>query len=221
VSQVVVVLYLIDSESSLIVVGPALVAIVIQCWKVWKATGLRVSWQSLTVEFVRLTDDRDDENHHHHNNNKPDKDTVARGTTTAEVLTCSTADSASGNKEDQRRVDLENELVHATLQADRFATGTLTLWLLPVVLAVILQSLVFEKHRSWYSWCIRSLTSCVYTFGFVFMIPQLYINYQLKSVSHLPWNVSIQSFFLFRPVFSVFRVIVAVVPDLQVSQYLC
>ncbi|CAM9949637.1 unnamed protein product [Laminaria digitata] len=28
----------------------------------------------------------------------------------------------------------------------------------------------------------------VYTFGFVLMTPQLYINYKLQSVAHLPWR---------------------------------
>ena len=28
----------------------------------------------------------------------------------------------------------------------------------------------------------------VYMFGFVFMTPQLFINYKLKSVAHLPWR---------------------------------
>lgn len=28
----------------------------------------------------------------------------------------------------------------------------------------------------------------MYTFGFVLMTPQLYINYRLKSVAHLPWR---------------------------------
>ena len=37
---------------------------------------------------------------------------------------------------------------------------------------------------------VGALTSCVYTFGFILMCPQLYINHKLKSVSHLPWNVS-------------------------------
>ena len=29
----------------------------------------------------------------------------------------------------------------------------------------------------------------VYTFGFALMTPQLWINYRLKSVAHLPWAV--------------------------------
>ena len=27
----------------------------------------------------------------------------------------------------------------------------------------------------------------VYAFGFLFMLPQLFLNYKLKSVAHLPW----------------------------------
>lgn len=28
----------------------------------------------------------------------------------------------------------------------------------------------------------------VYMFGFILMCPQLYLNYKLKSVAHLPWR---------------------------------
>ena len=34
-----------------------------------------------------------------------------------------------------------------------------------------------------------SLADAVYVFGFVGMTPQLFINYKLKSVAHLPWRV--------------------------------
>jgi hypothetical protein len=74
-------------------------------------------------------------------------------------------------------------------RGNRFATRYLSAALFPLVLAYSLRSLVYDKHLSWYSWAIGAATSCVYTFGFVLMCPQLYINHQLKSVSHLPWNV--------------------------------
>ena len=32
------------------------------------------------------------------------------------------------------------------------------------------------------------LVGAVYTFGFILMCPQLYINYRMKSVAHLPWR---------------------------------
>ena len=38
-----------------------------------------------------------------------------------------------------------------------------------------------------------SLVGFVYAFGFVMMTPQLYINYKLKSVAHIPWKVSNQA----------------------------
>lgn len=39
------------------------------------------------------------------------------------------------------------------------------------------------------SWLINALANGVYTFGFIMMTPQLFINYKLKSVAHLPWKV--------------------------------
>lgn len=28
----------------------------------------------------------------------------------------------------------------------------------------------------------------MYAFGFLFMLPQLFVNYKMKSVAHLPWK---------------------------------
>lgn len=39
-----------------------------------------------------------------------------------------------------------------------------------------------------YSWVINSLVNGVYCFGFLFMTPQLFLNYRMKSVAHLPWR---------------------------------
>jgi hypothetical protein len=33
------------------------------------------------------------------------------------------------------------------------------------------------------------MVGAVYTFGFILMCPQLYLNYKLKSVAHLPWRM--------------------------------
>lgn len=41
---------------------------------------------------------------------------------------------------------------------------------------------------SWYSWTLNSMVNGVYAFGFLFMLPQLFINYKLKSVAALPWR---------------------------------
>lgn len=62
-------------------------------------------------------------------------------------------------------------------------------WLLyPLVVAWAVYSLVYHHHRSWWSWAVRALGNGVYLWGFIAMTPQLYINYRLKSVAHLPWR---------------------------------
>uniref|UniRef100_A0A5S6QAE5 Lipid scramblase CLPTM1L n=1 Tax=Trichuris muris TaxID=70415 RepID=A0A5S6QAE5_TRIMR len=49
-------------------------------------------------------------------------------------------------------------------------------------------SLAFVPHTSWYGWMLQSMANGVYAFGFLFMMPQLFINYRLKSVAHMPWK---------------------------------
>ena len=48
-------------------------------------------------------------------------------------------------------------------------------------------ALIYQTHKSWYSWVVNSLVGAVYMFGFIRMCPQLYLNYKLKSVAHMPW----------------------------------
>ena len=48
--------------------------------------------------------------------------------------------------------------------------------------------------RCRYSWVLGSAVGCVYTFGFIMMTPQLFINYKLKSVAHLPWRAMVYKF---------------------------
>merc|ERR1711871_569052 len=55
--------------------------------------------------------------------------------------------------------------------------------------ALAVYNLIYYPQKSWWSWTISSLANGVYTFGFIMMTPQLFINYKLKSVAHLPWKV--------------------------------
>eukprot|EP00053_Salpingoeca_punica_P010113 m.90974 g.90974 ORF g.90974 m.90974 type:complete len:557 (-) comp15286_c0_seq1:744-2414(-) len=59
----------------------------------------------------------------------------------------------------------------------------------PLVAGWAIYRLWYSPHRTWYSWFISSMANGIYLFGFVFMTPQLFINYKLKSVAHLPWRV--------------------------------
>ncbi|KAK2708232.1 hypothetical protein QYM36_013984 [Artemia franciscana] len=64
----------------------------------------------------------------------------------------------------------------------------LSVVLCPLVIGGAIYSLVYMPHKSWYSWTLESLVNGVYAFGFLFMLPQLFVNYKLKSVAHLPWK---------------------------------
>jgi hypothetical protein len=75
-----------------------------------------------------------------------------------------------------------------TSQHDTQAIKYLSIVLVPLVLGGALYSLVYNTHKSWYSWIVNSLVNGVYAFGFLFMLPQLFLNYRLKTVAHLPWR---------------------------------
>ena len=75
-----------------------------------------------------------------------------------------------------------------TEQFDMQAMVYLGYVLYPLVGGWAIYSLMYTPHRSWYSWLIGSLANGVYAFGFIMMTPQLFINYKMKSVAHLPWG---------------------------------
>jgi hypothetical protein len=60
--------------------------------------------------------------------------------------------------------------------------------LYPLCIGGAIYSLLYTPHKSWWSWTISSMVNGVYAFGFLFMLPQLFVNYKLKSVAHLPWR---------------------------------
>ena len=75
-----------------------------------------------------------------------------------------------------------------TARHDEVAMRYLSYALYPLVGCYAVYSVVYNEHRSWYSFVLNTLVGAVYLFGFITMCPQLYINYKLKSVAHLPWR---------------------------------
>ncbi|KAF3424054.1 hypothetical protein E2986_02165 [Frieseomelitta varia] len=75
-----------------------------------------------------------------------------------------------------------------TRKFDAESMRYLSYLLYPLVIGGAIYSLFYQPHKSWYSWSISSLVNGVYAFGFLFMLPQLFVNYKLKSVAHLPWR---------------------------------
>lgn len=136
--QFVIFLYLMDNDTSWLILIQSGIGLVIELWKIKKA-----------VVFSRDTNNR-------------------------LVL------SGAGNYEES-----------PTAEHDRVAVAHLSYILYPLIIGQAAYTLVYGVHKSWYSWVISSLTSFVYAFGFIMMTPQLYINYKLKSVAHLPWRAMV------------------------------
>jgi len=76
-----------------------------------------------------------------------------------------------------------------TKSYDQMAFKYLSWALFPLLGCYAIYSLIYEEQRGWYSWVLSMLYSFLLTFGFIMMTPQLFINYKLKSVAHLPWRM--------------------------------
>ncbi|CAG8974847.1 hypothetical protein HYALB_00000462 [Hymenoscyphus albidus] len=79
-----------------------------------------------------------------------------------------------------------SETEEKTKEYDAVAFKYLYLIAVPLLFAYAGYSLYYETHKSWYSFVIATLVGSVYAYGFLMMVPSLYINYRLKSVAHMP-----------------------------------
>lgn len=138
VCQLVVFLYLLDNETSWMILASSGIGVCIEFWKIGKAMHIEID-RSGKIPMLKFRD----------------------------------RESYAQNK---------------TKEYDEIAMKYLTYVLLLLVIGFSIYSLKYEKHKSWYSWILSSMTSCVYMFGFIMMCPQLFINYKLKSVAHMPWR---------------------------------
>ncbi|KAL8830720.1 MAG: hypothetical protein Q9170_005600 [Blastenia crenularia] len=79
-----------------------------------------------------------------------------------------------------------SETEEKTKEYDEIAFRYLYMVAVPLLGAYAVYSLLYETHKSWYSFVITTLVGSVYAYGFLMMVPSLYINYRLKSVAHMP-----------------------------------
>jgi hypothetical protein len=56
----------------------------------------------------------------------------------------------------------------------------------PLMACYTVYSVFYKEHKGWYAFVLNTLVGCIYVFGFIQMTPQLYINYKLQSVEHMP-----------------------------------
>lgn len=78
-----------------------------------------------------------------------------------------------------------SETEKKTKEYDAIAFNYLYIVAVPLLIAYAIYSLVYETHKSWYSFIIETLVGSVYAYGFLMMVPSLYINYRLKVSGNL------------------------------------
>jgi hypothetical protein len=141
--QVVILLYLIDRESSLLMVGPSAIGCLIAWWKCKRASGLTFvitdeskkspSWWNSIFRLVGY------------------ELRATRLEVAPESMDAGSNGAAGGTV----------DLVAVTLEADRLAIRTLGIFLVPLVLSYILYSLIYDEHSGWWSWIVTSASSAV------------------------------------------------------------
>ena len=81
-----------------------------------------------------------------------------------------------------------------TKEFDKMAFTYLSWILFPLLMGYGVYSLFYNDHKGWYSFVLSMLYGFLLTFGFISMTPQLFINYKMKSVAHLPWRMMTYKF---------------------------
>ena len=174
IGQVIIVLFLYEKDSSLLMTIPSAFGCLIALWKCQRAAGLA---------FVKMTA-QDKKQRGSFWNILPRLVGYELKATRLQIQKTNHSDAKKNAK-----AQAANDLHTLTIDADRLATKKLGTALLPMVVLYTLYSLLNEEHTGWYSWLITSASSAVYALGFVLMTPQLFLNYKMKSVAHLPWRV--------------------------------
>ncbi|XP_006817546.2 putative lipid scramblase CLPTM1, partial [Saccoglossus kowalevskii] len=77
----------------------------------------------------------------------------------------------------------------STKQYDTLAFKYLSWILFPLLAGYAVYSVLYHEHKGWYSFVLNLLYGFLLMFGFIMMTPQLFINYKMKSVAHLPWRM--------------------------------
>ncbi|SOV09402.1 related to cleft lip and palate transmembrane protein 1 (CLPTM1) [Ustilago sp. UG-2017a] len=81
---------------------------------------------------------------------------------------------------DKHKLSTEEKM---TQEFDKLAFKYVGIAIGPLLVGYTIYSALYQTHRGWWSFIISTATSFVYAFGFVSLVPQLIVNYKLKSTA--------------------------------------
>lgn len=84
------------------------------------------------------------------------------------------------------KIESQHKLSEKELQTqeyDKLAFKYTGIVIGPILILYSLYSALYQAHKGWWSFIISTATSFVYAFGFVSLVPQLIVNYKLKSTA--------------------------------------
>ena len=157
-ASIVSMLYLYDNEASKLVVIGIVMTLAVDVWKL-------VKWMHMHYAIAASREK----------------------STTNETAKAEDNNKGEG-KEASSQIAVKARLHEVTVEADRLAGAHVASAMLVAVFLYAAYSLLVERHKGWMSWAITSLYGVAAALGFAAMTPQLFINYKLKSVEHMPWR---------------------------------
>ena len=158
--------YLHDENSSWIILGSIAKDIVYDSWKVIKVKRLGIKWITWSRFRNGIEENQEEEDH---------QQEQEQGLIPTIVVQA---------RKSKVEIVVPKEVI--TVECDAVCQWWGMRLLGPAVACIAIYSLAYHEHKSWWSWLMNSLVDAVYAFGFVRLLPQLYINYKLKSIAHLP-----------------------------------
>ncbi|XP_030031236.2 LOW QUALITY PROTEIN: cleft lip and palate transmembrane protein 1 homolog [Manduca sexta] len=143
----VVLLYVLDNETNVMVRISCFIGLIIEIWKINKVMDVKINREQRVFGIPKIT-----------------------------------------------FTDKGSYVESSTKQYDMLAFQYLSWACFPLLIGYGVYSLLYQEHKGWYSFILNMMYGYLLTFGFIMMTPQLFINYKLKSVAHLPWRMMTYKF---------------------------
>lgn len=139
----VVLLYVLDNDTSMLIRLSIFVGLFIELWKIPKVTNIKIDRENKYLGIIPKI----------------------------------------------RFEDKGSYVESSTKEYDMMAYKYLSWVVFPLFIGYAIYSLLYNEHKGWYSFVLNMTYGFLLAFGFIMMTPQLFINYKLKSVAHLPWRM--------------------------------